>query len=409
MNLSKPKLSRLLILWSLIMVVLTFTVSTSAQTDSELSNVSDLYQLEAYHKIIDTYKDSLEGLDAGILMFVGKSYFMVDEDQKCVDLMDKIIAENDSLSMAFYYRGKAQFYLKEINSALENIEKAITLNSEDPYFHSFHGAIFIELNDFGKAVKAYEKAVELDETDYRSMCYIPQLYADLGEDKKALSKGYEAKELMDKESKFYTTVLYNISLFEAKDREFEKAKSTLLELIEIDPADYQAQSKLIQAYYGLGEFSKSEQHKEVLYKAKTEELLPQHMMDMFCIDQFEWKGREIRVFERYEENLERLYYKHIFYVLDEDGSVVDQIQTENSPVSAELGGARYAIGRNKGASHFTFTFIEDNYDYIELKDFVIQILEDDVNAAASSSVGSGSDEESKKSKKKRRKNKQVKE
>ena len=157
------------------------------------------------------------------------------------------------------------------------------------------------------------------------------------------------------------------------------------ELIELDPTDFYAYSKIIQVYYGKKEYEKAKPYRNKLYKAYNQGLLKDNLNEMFCFDQFNWKDKQIQVFERFAEQEGKIYYKHIFFVIDKKGSFEYRIQTENSPFSVELGCPKYLLGMDKNWMHSTFGFgFNEGFEYDELKNTVIKILEGKVKPSASS-------------------------
>jgi hypothetical protein len=75
----------------------------------------------------------------------------------------------------------------------------------------------------------------------------------------------------------------------------------------------------------------------------------------------------------------------LFYVKNQDDKIEYRIQTEYSPISAELGGAKYLLCRRKGDAHSTYNIgFNDNFKYDELKKSVIDILEEKVKPTATS-------------------------
>ncbi|HWV66327.1 hypothetical protein, partial [Chitinophaga sp.] len=80
---------------------------------------------------------------------------------------------------------------------------------------------------------------------------------------------------------------------------------------------------------------------------------------------------------------ERIFYKHIFYVIDSVGNMEFTIQTEYSPISVEMGGPKYILCGSQGGTHFNYgTGFNDDLKYDDLKNTVIGVLEKKYNAVA---------------------------
>ena len=217
---------------------------------------------------------------------------------------------------------------------------------------------------------------------------IPQVYSALGNEDAALSAFYTALSKLPKGESSYITVLYNIGLYESIKGKYDKSEFAFKELLELDPNDYQSNAKLIQVYFARKEYEKATPLKKKLYAAHSKGILQDNLKDMFCFDQFRWNNKLIQVFEKYAEPEGKVYYKHIFYVLDEDGEIELSVQTENSPISIEQGGAKYLVGMRKGSGHSTFNVgFNQNPDYDKLKQTVIDILEGKIKPVASSQLG----------------------
>ena len=291
-----------------------------------------------------------------------------------------ITPENNAAATPFNYLG-------QLEKAVGSFKKAIELDSSNTNYYSGLGDSYLNLKKYGKALKSYITATEKTEPIERPFAMIPQMYAELNLPKKALLAFYKSKESVSKESNSYINALYNIGLYEFLNKDFEKSEIAYKELIELAPNDYQSYAKLIQVYYSKKEYEKAEPLKEKLYKAYKKGELKGNLKTMFCFDQFQWKGKTILTFEKFAVKEDELYYKHIFYIPIEEGKTEFTIQTENSPISEELGTGKYAVGMDKNGTHSTFGFIKENFDRFKLKSIVVKILEEQIKAGASSRKG----------------------
>ena len=372
------------------------TCSISAQNDLSIT-LKSLYSAEQYDKIISDHSEKTKDLAAKDLYYVGMAYYMKSDDNNCLKFMDLSISKDKTDSDAFYIKGMTLNYMGQFDKAIKSFDKAIELYGTSSDYYIGLGDSYFSMKKFDQAIEAYTIATTMENSKDRPFTMIPQAYASKNEPKKALIAFYEAKSKISKTSNSYITVLYNIGLYELLNKNYDKAEVALKELIELSPNDFHSYSKLIQVYYGKKEYEKAEPYKQKLYEAYEKGILKDNLKSMFCFDQFNWKDKLIQVFEKFEVKEGKLYYKHLFYVVNKDNKTEYRIQTENSPIAVELGSPKYAVGMDRDGTHSTFTFIEENFKYDDLKDIVIKILNEEMKPMASSTFGQS------KSKKKRNK------
>lgn len=368
----------------ILIILASFNLNAHAQKDN-FGELEALYESREYQKIIDDFSAKTNDLSAKEIYFVGMAHYMKQEDNKCIEMMDLSIAKDSSHSDSHFIKGMTLNYLGKFNEAIKSIEAAIKTNSNSSDYYSGLGDSYISLNDFDNALIAFKESTKKENPIDRPFTMIPQIYSALGKSEEALNSFYIAKEKISKEENSYITVLYNIGLLELLKKDYTKSEQALKELIEIMPEDYQSYAKIIQIYYAQKDYKKAEPYRKMLYKAYENKVLEDNLKEMFCFDQFEWKDKLVQVFERFEEKEGELYYKHLFYIVNQENQIEFRIQTENSPVSEELGGPKYLVGMDKDGEHFTFNYgFNEDIDYDKLKETVIQILDEKINPTASS-------------------------
>lgn len=345
----------------------------------------DLYFKEKYQEVIDTYSDKTEELSAQSVYYVAMAYYMKADDNNCLKYMDISIKKDPTDSDAYYIKGMTYNYMGEFQKGIVEFNKAIKLHAKSGDYYTGLGDSYYNLKDLDKALESYTKATEQEGAPDRPFIKLGDIYDEQNKRDLALKAFYNAKAHVSKSSKSYANTLFNIGMYEALLGHFDKAEPIYKELLEINPKDYHTVAKLIQVYYGKKEYEKTSKLKNELYQAHKNGELKKHMKDMFCFDQFKWKDKHIKVFERFEEPEGELYYKHLFYIIDESGEIEFRIQTENSVISVELGGPKYLLGMSKGDMHSTFDFgFDEPVNYDDLKKAVINILEEKTEPVASS-------------------------
>ena len=334
-----------------LLLLLNFT--TLAQDDRVTAEMKQLFDQQQYDEIINKYASQADAYPAKAVYYMGMAYYMKEDDQNCLNFMDLSISKDSENAYPHFIKGKTLQYLNQHHKAIESINQAIRLNPKDGEFYSALGDSFNELNDLDQALQAYKLATSQNDAPDRAYVMIPQMYSAKGDDKNALSAFKAAKTKISKEIDSYITVLYNIGLLEYLNQNYPVAEQAYAELLTLAPNDYHTCANLMQVHYARKDYTKAAPLREKLYIAHSKGLLQDNQQDMFCFDQFKWNDKLIQVFERYAEPEGKIYYKYIFYVVNQKGDIEYSIQTENSPVSMEQGGPKYLLGMRKGNSHYT--------------------------------------------------------
>lgn len=360
---------------AILILFTSFSAFMYAQTDlsKELQN---LYDQQAYDKILEEYTPKIKDLSAKSVYYIGMVHYMKEEDDKCIEMMNLSIKKDSTDADAYFIRGMTQNYLGKFTEAILSFQSAIRLDSSKSDYFSGLGDSYFNIEQYETALEAYQEATEKEYPIDRPFIMIPQILSAQEKPEEALKAFYLAKNNISKETSSYITVLYNIGLSELLHKNYNKSESAFKEIIEIYPEDYQTYAKLIQVYYGKKEYNKATPYRDILYQAYHKGVLTDNLKEMFCFDQFNWKDKLIQVFERFEEKEGELYYKHLFYVVNQNDEIELRLQTENSPISIELGGPKYLIGMNRGDTHSTFRYgFAEDFKYDELKATIIEILD----------------------------------
>lgn len=368
----------------ILLAVFCFQNILFAQIDKS-EELKTLFESEEYDKIIKEYSKDREQLSAKSIYFIGMAHYMKEEDERCIEMMNLSIQKDDTYPDPFFIKGMTLNYLGKFNEAIATFEQAINIYPDKSDYFSGLGDSYFSIEEYDKALSAYQESIRKDDPVERPFTMIPQIYSAQGKNVEALEAFYTAKQNISKEGNSYINILYNIGLSELLQDNYDKAESAFKELIELYPEDYSSYAKLIQIYYAKKEYDKATPYRKSLYEAYDKEALPDNLKEMFCFDQFDWRDKLIQVFERFEEKEGELYYKHIFYVVNQQDELEFKLQTENSPISVELGGPKYLIGMEKDGEHSTFNYgFDEDFEYDDLKETIIEILEDRIKPTTTS-------------------------
>lgn len=370
----------------LTLTILFLSLSNYAQEQITIQ-LEKAYGEEKYDLIISEHSEKISEYPAKAIYYVGMAYYMKTDDNNALKLMDLSIKKDKTDPDVYFIKGMTLNYMGEFEKAIESFNKAIELDASNTNYFSGLGDAYTSIKKYDKALSSYILATEKTAPIDRAFAMIPQIYTKLNQPKKALEAFYKSKETISKESNSYINALYNIGLYEFLNKDYNKSEISYKELIKIEPKDYHSYAKLIQVYYAKKEYEKAKPLKAKLYQAYDKGILKDNLKNMFCFDQFECKGKSILAYELFAVKKGALYYKHVFYVTNEKGDTEFTIQTENSPISEELGHGKYAVGMDKKGTHATFGFLQEDFEYDNLKSIVIKIIGNEINALSSSKRG----------------------
>lgn len=305
-------------------------------------------------------------------------------DSVALIYFNRALDQNPDYANAWYYRSFIHRNNERHDQALADIWRALALHPDDPDFWMQLGDMQAKQGRPDSALAAYQTAAALPECRPVVFLKTGNVLDRLDRDAEALAAYNTARERLDPASEPYQICLYNIGLHEYLAGNYGPAQSTLEELLRINPKEFDAVAKLIQVHYAQGHYAAGDRLKPVLYEAHEKNELPARLRDDFCFDQFQWNGRHIAVYERFE-NSGALYYKHVFYLFDAAGKTELTVQTESS-FAIRMGDYHYTLGMDKSGKHYTY--IQYGFpkepDYPALKAAVIEVLEGKAKPSSSS-------------------------
>lgn len=254
----------------------------------------------------------------------------------------------------------------------------------------------IPLLSFGQEdfVKEYEKAGSLIDNQQIDSGYVIL--------KKLETKIPESDTIYDYNLWLLVEV---VTYLEATNRLNEDFQSSLkygleaLELIkkgrkrfdkEFADKEYFMIKNVIVSYFGLGDFAKGQEYKEMLYKAYKKKTLPEGLNEYFNFDFFTLDDKNIWGYEWFEElpkdRFSSSFTKVVYYVYstNPDGSDKDQLYRLHVLMfHGNMKNFDYVMDKRVetatgevGGTMYSYTYKEE-IDYKKLHNDVIQIVKDD--------------------------------
>lgn len=390
---------------------LVVSLALSAQLPST-EHFRDLYFDKQYDQIIAEKPENIDDLEAKGIYYVAMAYYMKEDDDNAMKCFDKAIAKGPVDHDMYFYKGKIYQYAKNYKAAMPLFDKAIELYKDEPDFYIAKAQVFAATDKKADAITYYEKAIHYPNCNSEAYAELAEIYSKDGKDTAAVRVFKTGLALADikADEEHYRVLEYNTGLYQANVGDYDGAKATFENHITHFPDDYMGIAKLIQAYYATGDYTKGKETKQLLYKAHDEGKLPQNMTKMFCFDQFMWNGQKVMAFEHYGSYKDAdmgIYVKHGFYLLDKNGEIQYKIESESSAAVRMNEGDLYVLCKVEKGAHQTYWgyVFNDDYNYPDLKNAVIKILNNDSKPAATFIPGKNTIKmgEEKKEKKKKKK------
>lgn len=153
---------------------------------------------------------------------------------------------------AQYGHGISLQMLERFVEATRAFLRALEINPFSPKANLNLAMCYLRLDQPGSARQYAEKAVELDPESGAAHVNLGAIYEQLGENNKAIDEYVTALEYLDNPPE----VIVNLINVLAREKRYQEAVNTALQLIRIDPSA-NAYERLGWAYFRLGRYDKS--------------------------------------------------------------------------------------------------------------------------------------------------------
>lgn len=323
----------------------------------------------------DSKLQSRDSLSAQVCLMIGVCLLQQSEYASALEYLDDAVRKNHELAVGYLYKAEVLLHLNRLKEALVQYDNAIYLRPDVPDFIVNKGYALFLSGQYEEAVACFQQALALPACPERAYVLKGRAYEENGQVDLAVSAYGLALQKLPAGSDVRRECLHRMGLAEYLRGNYPGAEAAFGRILEIDPYDYQAISRLIQTCYAAGQYERGNALKMALYGAYNRGLLTGEWLEKgFCFDQFVWEGKRIYAYERFEEPA-GYFPKHVFLVTDENDHVLEIIQTEHTQ-EASLKGKKYTLGRIANGVHerCVSEAFDDNFDYLMLKKAVIRIL-----------------------------------
>ncbi|HKP04461.1 MAG TPA: tetratricopeptide repeat protein [Chthoniobacterales bacterium] len=179
------------------------------------------------------------------------------------------------------------------------------------------------------------------------------------------------------------SVLWNLGLAFAATGEHSKAVETWQSYRRIEPDDWAARAKLVQAYQALGDVKARDDEIKSLYEFRNNSSDPKvNTAERFCREQGVIANRSVFVFEYFAPPGPRPQYLR-FCILNKKGEVDYYLSLgsydDTTAIARELGELKederlYHLDEYTDTGHRTFAFFKTRPEYEEVRSAVVRAL-----------------------------------
>jgi tetratricopeptide (TPR) repeat protein len=187
-----------------------------------------------------------------------------------------------------------------------------------------------------------------------------------------------------------TGLLFNAGLAAYLSGNFGDAAELWKRLKELEPLDWQARAKLVQAYQALGRIAERDAERAGLFELRKSGKSPQLAEQArYCREQFEVNGRKLMVFEHFELKGEYAL-RYVFSVLDQSGKAEDYrislgsyestnaFWRESKKPAPRPGERLFHLDGYFKDAHATYGMFSPEPSYEETRALVVKILEEKI-------------------------------
>lgn len=363
---------------------LTLAGLTSQAQDGK---VKRMYEAQEYETLIAGYGQHPEMLSSRSLYYVGMAYYLTEDDANCVKFMDKVIAQEPKNARPHYIKGIVAFNRHQNDSALTDFKTAIGLDSTVGEYYSELGDVYLDQQQEQPALDAFEQASRKMKAPEHAYMMMANIYMDRNQPERALEAYYKVKANMTTLTPSVKRALYNIGMLEMDFHRYDRSESAFKNLLLADPNDYEVYQKLVRLAYLQDSPDKAKSYKTKLYEAHNAGKLHGSLDDGFCVDVFEWNGREVQAIERYQQGPSRSFFNKVIFYVNNGDQPERTLQMEYSALSIQQGRSMYVLCGNQGSTHYMYAAgFNDGYKYNDLKNAVLDVLNGIVQPVSSTKL-----------------------
>ena len=98
----------------------------------------------------------------------GRNYFLGDEYDEALKMLDRAIALVPNFAQAYYYRGLVRNKKGEYDKAIDDLSKAMAIDPVFSWTYFYRGVVYLQLGKKGKPILDMQEAARLGNKEAQS-------------------------------------------------------------------------------------------------------------------------------------------------------------------------------------------------------------------------------------------------
>lgn len=379
---------------SILLLVFCLSANLAFSQSSTDETIKEYFDDENFSAIIEFIKSNGDAdLNNESNYYIGLSYFDNDNYSNAIEYLAKVATNDPEHYASRYYSGISYFKIQDYENAFRLLDECAELSGR-VFCLEEKAEMLIELDRKDEAFNILNDIYNA-ERKMNARGYI--MFADLLVAENDFVKCIDVLETgkinLNDDDLLYYVVLYKLGFEYNRQKNYKSSNDNLLEIYKEIPNLKSIFPIIIQNYFSQNDFISGMTFRGQLYTDFENGVLEESLGNRFMFDEFDWKDKLVRGFERFDppdEDREYPFYKHIFYIINQDDEVDFTIQTELF-FGRDMVEFDYVLGRSENIDddyyHETYTMLNFNepvLDYEKLRNSVLKILNKEVKPVTSS-------------------------
>ena len=190
-----------------------------------------------------------------------------------------------------------------------------------------------------------------------------------------------------------SSLLWNLGIAYAAVFQHQEALQVWQRYEKVEPADWRARAKVIQAHQALGDFKSRDVEIQELYLLRKQGKDPSLSGEKrFCREQFEVEGHKVFAFEYFDQaDPKKIFFR--FSIVNADGKEESYISLgsykDTVSIARDLGEIKqseelYHLDKYQAGSHWTYAFYKARPGYDAVREKAVKIIRGDLMPVSAS-------------------------